>query len=353
MRGIAAWFVVLYHIRLSIAGLPPSVVAVFAKGYLAVDFFFLLSGFVISLSWGERLRARGMRAIPHFLWKRIARIWPLHLFILCGAVGLAILLAVTGRHDPAHFAFVELPLNILLLQNWGFTHHLAWNDPSWSISCEWAAYLLFPWLAFSLDWQRVPSWGVLVTIAALLVLLHALMAGSPTLGMEIWTFGLRRCLIEFAVGGAVCALWVRWRGTPALPASVAVAVTTGALAAWTLGVPETLAIPAAFAAGLLALALTSDMRRNPLASLALHYLGEISYATYLGHFLLFVVFKLAFVDDPRAVPPMLIGLYLTLVLGSSLALYHLVERPAQDWLNRLPARRRRTGSQAQASASAS
>ncbi|MFA6608003.1 MAG: acyltransferase, partial [Sphingomonas sp.] len=54
-RGIAAWLVVLYHIRLSVAGLPQGVVAVLAKGYLAVDFFFLLSGFVIWLSWGERL----------------------------------------------------------------------------------------------------------------------------------------------------------------------------------------------------------------------------------------------------------------------------------------------------------
>ena len=61
VRGIAAWFVVLYHIRLSIAGLSPDWVAVFAKGYLAVDFFFLLSGFVIWLTWSDRLRAGGWR----------------------------------------------------------------------------------------------------------------------------------------------------------------------------------------------------------------------------------------------------------------------------------------------------
>lgn len=82
MRGIAAWLVVLYHIRLSVAGLPHSVVAVLAKGYLAVDFFFLLSGFVIWLSWGERLRRGGIGAVPGFLWRRLARIWPLHLFML-------------------------------------------------------------------------------------------------------------------------------------------------------------------------------------------------------------------------------------------------------------------------------
>ena len=86
MRGIAAWFVVLYHIRLSVAGLPDAVVAVLAKGYLAVDFFFLLSGFVIWLAWHDRLRTGGLSRVPAFLLKRIARIWPLHLFLL-GAAG--------------------------------------------------------------------------------------------------------------------------------------------------------------------------------------------------------------------------------------------------------------------------
>ena len=353
MRGIAAWFVVLYHIRLSIAGLPPFWVGIFAKGYLAVDFFFLLSGFVIWLSWSERVRVGGMRAVPGFLWRRLARIWPLHLFMLGCAVALAVLLAALGRHDPADYPFADLPLHLLLLHNWGFTDHLAWNDPSWSISTEWAAYLLFPIVARNVDWCRVPTWAVLCAIAALLVLLHDSMAGSPTLGTDIWTFGLRRCLIEFAVGSAVCALWLRWRDAPALPACGAIILAVAALAARHAGVAETLAIPAAFAALLLTLALTSGHRHNPLTRPALHYLGEISYATYLGHFLLFVAFKLALVDDAQAIAPVLIALYLALVLGSSVTLHQLVERPAQDWLNRLPTRWRRADPTIQASASSS
>lgn len=352
MRGIAAWFVVAYHIRLAVAGPPPEVVAVFAKGYLAVDFFFLLSGFVIWLSWSERLRGGGLRAVPGFLWKRIARIWPLHGFMLGCAVVLAALLAGVGRHDAVHYPFADLPLHVLLVQNWGFTDHLAWNDPSWSISTEWAAYLLFPLLASSIDWRRVPSAAILAALTASFVLLHAAMAGAPTLGFDIWALGLRRCLIEFAAGTAVCALWLRWRGTPALPTLAAVAVVVALLAAWSAGAPETLVAAPAFAALLLALALTSGRRGNPLECAPLHYLGEISYATYLGHFLLFVVFKLALVDDARAIPPVLIGLYLLLVLGSSVVLYHLVERPAQDWLDqRAPTAR--AGRAAQASASSS
>ena len=125
VRGIAAWFVVLYHIRFSVAGLPPGVVTMFGKGYLAVDFFFLLSGFVIWLTWGERIRAGGWQAVPRFLQKRVARIWPLHLFMLGCAVGLALLLVATGRQNPHDYPFTQLPLHVLLLQNWGFTSQLA------------------------------------------------------------------------------------------------------------------------------------------------------------------------------------------------------------------------------------
>lgn len=359
MRGIAAWFVVLYHIRLSVAGLPPAIVVVLAKGYLAVDFFFLLSGFVIWLSWSARLRDGGARAVPGFLWRRLARIWPLHLVMLGGAVALAGVLAAAGRHDPLRYPFDALPLHVLLLHNWGFTGRLAWNDPSWSISAEWAAYLAFPLVAATIDWRRVPTPAVIAAICAMFVLLHVAMAGSgaDSLGTAIWRFGLARCLAEFSAGSAVCALWLRWRDRPARPAAIACAAGVAAVALAGLGLPETLAVPPAFAALLLALALTSGWRGNPLERPAPHYLGEISYATYLGHFLLFVVVKLAFVDDPRAISPVLVAVYLALVLGCSVALHHLVERPAQEWMNRLPARRsRRTGARGaadQASASSS
>ena len=333
VRGVAAWMVVLYHIRLTIDGLPPFWLHIFAKGYLAVDFFFLLSGFVIWLSWGDRLRAEGWRGVPAFLHKRVARIWPLHLVVLGGAVLLALALAVTGRHDPAEFPFHELPLHILLLQNWGFIDKLTWNDPAWSISCELAAYLLFPLLVRAVDWRALPSWLVALAAASFLVILAAATAHLPTLGHDIAHYGVIRCLTEFAAGSALCALWLRWRAAPALPATLAFAFAGVMLAGWAAGLPEQLAIPFAFAALLLGLALTSGMRGNPLDWAPLHYLGEISYATYLSHFMLFVVFKLVFVSDAHVVHPALIALYLAMVLASSVALYHLVERPAQKWVN--------------------
>lgn len=343
IRGIAAWFVVLFHIRLSIAGLPAPAAAVLAKGYLAVDFFFLLSGFVIWMSWSERLRTGGVAAVPEFLKRRIARIWPLHLFMLGFGLFLAFTLLATGRDAP-HFPLAELPLHVLLLQNWGFTSTLSWNDPAWSISCELAAYLLFPLLVLAIDWRRVPTPAILAAITALLVLLHTVFAmrGETTLGLDIPRLGLIRCVLEFACGTAVAALWMRWRETWRLPAIACTAAALVLLAGWIAGpLPETLAVPTAFAALLLGLALTAGKPGNPLEGRALHYLGEISYATYLGHFLLWFAFKLAFVDDTHAVGAPLIAAYLVLVLASSAALYHWVERPAQRRVNGLTLRRPR------------
>jgi len=332
VRGIAAWFVVFYHIRLSIAGLPTGLRDVFAKGYLAVDFFFLLSGFVIWLTWSDRIRTGGAASIPRFLQKRIARIWPLHLVTLAGAVALALLLRATGRSDP-QFVFPELPLHILLLQNWGFTHRLAWNDPAWSISAELGAYLLFPLLVMAVDWRRLPSWGLLAIAGGLLVCLHLAMS-APSLGTDIPRYGLLRCLVEFTTGSIVCALWLRWRGSSLAPICAALVAVLVA-GCWIAGARETLVIPALFAVALLLLALTAGRPGNPFELRWTHYLGEISYATYLSHFILWKAFKLVLVSDVAAVPPTKIALYFGLVMLASIVLYHLIERPAQRWLNSL------------------
>ena len=323
VRGIAAWLVVLYHIRGGIAGLPPAADALFAKGYLAVDVFFLLSGFVIWLTWHERLRDPA--AIPRFLQKRIARIWPLHAVMLAAAVALALLLRATGRTDPA-FPFAELPLHLLLVQNWGFTDALRWNDPAWSISCELAAYLLVPLLVLAIDWRRLPTPALVALATAILFGLHVAMQGATSLGVDIPRFGLRRCLAEFATGMLLAALFLR-RPRAVWPASAALLAAT----AWTLGMPETLAAPATFAAALLALALTAGRRGHPLEGRALNWLGEISYATYLSHFLLWKAFKLPLAS--ATLGPASIALYLLLVLVASATLYHGLERPAQRWIN--------------------
>lgn len=337
-RGIAAWWVVLFHLRGSMGALHPAIESAIAKGYLAVDFFFLLSGFVIWLSWGSRFRERGFGEAGRFLWKRMARIWPLHLFVLGCAVALAIVLAASGRNID-RFPFAELPLHVVLLQSWGFVEPLAWNDPAWSISAESAAYLLFPVLAVTIDWRRVPSWALVVVVAVLLFGLLPF-AGQDGLGADLRRFAVARCVIQFAAGTAIGALWVRWQRRDGV-AGIAVLLAGLLVVGWGLKLlPEPYAFPPALACLLLAFAILSNRRGNPLEWWPIHRLGEISYATYLGHFLLWFVFKLVFVADAATASSWVLALYGVAVIGSSELLYRYVERPAQGWVNRLWDRRR-------------
>ncbi len=335
MRGIAAWFVVFYHVRLSLAAaLPGEAIAVFAKGYLAVDLFFMLSGFVLWLNYSARMRADGLKLFPHFIARRIARIWPLHAAMLLAAVALVAGLALLGK--PADAAWGELPLHLLMVHNWGFTDRLQWNDPSWSISGEFAAYLLFPFLALAVDWRRLAPEALLALLALLAALLHLVMAwnGATLLDHDIPRLGIARALIEFTMGTVLCGLWLHWRSGRRLATAGGGILLALFVILKGSSVPETALAPILLAAVLFVAAIAAEWRGNPLASWPIHYLGLISYSTYLVHFLLFRAFKLAFVEGYGAAPLGLLALFVVLTFGASVALFHGIERPAQRALNR-------------------
>ncbi|MDE2436552.1 MAG: acyltransferase [Sphingomonadales bacterium] len=343
IRGIAAWGVVLYHIRLSLLTLfPASVIAVLAKGYLAVDLFFMLSGFVIWYNYAGKIEAGGWSATRQFLWRRLARVWPLHVAILAVLVAFVALLAATGR-DISNYPFGELPLHVLLVQNWGFTRNLSWNHPAWSISTELAAYLAFPALVAAARWSRVASAVLLAGVAALALALYAgfAAAGYGNLGADITHLGLWRCLAEFTMGCLMCQLWQRWRNI----SWASYAATACGAAVLALGVhrglPETAFVPLTFFCLLFALSLARNMVARVIGGPTLTYLGEISYSTYLSHFVLFIFYKIAFVDATLQLGWTGLGGYLALVLAVSAGLYRWVEKPAQRWLNVRPPRWRR------------
>jgi peptidoglycan/LPS O-acetylase OafA/YrhL len=182
------------------------------------------------------------------------------------------------------------------------------------------------------DWRRVRAPLLIAAVGGLALLLHLVFAanGATTLGQHILQLGVPRCLIEFTIGTILCELWKRWRDRA--PVALA-AIAASAMIAW-LGMPESLGIPLVFAGLLLAAAIMSEAKGNPLAVAPLHYLGEISYATYLSHVLLFRLFKLAFVSNAQDVGLGAIGAFAIIVLIASILLHHSVERPAQQWVLR-------------------
>lgn len=336
LRGIAAWLVVFYHARLTLVGwVPAPVIGWAGQGYLAVDLFFMLSGFVLWLNYGARLRASGLAGAPQFWWRRFARIWPLHGAIMAALVAFAMLLLATGR-DTTNYPLAELPLHLLLVQNWGLTGDLSWNHPAWSISAEVGAYLLFPFAVLAVPWERLPALALVALGGALVLGLHLVfaLAGEPSLGGQIARLGLLRCLFEFAIGMVLANLWQAWkthRGT-----SVACVIVGAALlaAGVELGAPQTLSVPTVFAVLLLALALDHGPLARLLASGPLRWLGDVSYATYLVHFPLFIVAKMVLVGDDLRLGPSGFAAYLAVLLALSGALYRWLEKPTQRALNR-------------------
>ncbi|MHA6317951.1 acyltransferase family protein [Altererythrobacter sp. CAU 1778] len=340
LRGLAAWMVVLYHVRGSLTQLlPGEAIEIFAKGYLAVDLFFMLSGFVMWLNYGPRFRANGFGEVRGFWWKRFARIWPLHALVLLGMIGFVLALIGTGR-DTAGYPLEELPLHILLLQNWGFTGALSWNHPAWSISTEMAAYVIFPVLACLVPWERLRPAILLLIVAMLFAVLATgfLAMGYATLGEDIPRMGLIRCLAEFSAGIALCALWQQWRGREGAAFWCLAAFAVLGIVATELSLPEVVFAPAVLASLMLSLALDTGRISQILGGRVLRWLGDVSYATYLTHFFVFVLFKIAFVGSDMQIGWGGLALYLGTVLGASAMLYHNFEKPAQRWLNsRAPA----------------
>lgn len=335
LRGIAAWLVVIYHVRQSLSALVPDVITpLLAKGYLAVDLFFLLSGFVIWYNYAERLNRGGAAEARIFLWRRFARIWPLHAVVLSAYVAFALVLLLTGR-DTANYPFAELPLHLMLIQNWGFTGLLTWNHPAWSISTEFAAYLLFPLVVVAMPlhrWRSAWLFGLAAGLVAALCLKFSA-AGFHALGDDIPRMGLWRCLTGFTLGNVLAVLWLRWRGEQLTVPAATLASLMAAIAGAGFGLPEAVAAPVAFFSGLLALASARGWVVRLLSCRPLRYLGEISYSTYLAHFLLWALWKIAFVDASLQLGWASLGGFLALVLTVSIVSYHGIERPAQRWLN--------------------
>ncbi|MFO1056666.1 MAG: acyltransferase [Dongiaceae bacterium] len=340
VRGLAAWWVVLYHFldRLPLVpgGLGHRLVD---AGYVAVDLFFVLSGFVIGLNYLEPLSAPRPAAVRGFLIARFARIYPLHL-VMCALFLLnpiAILLFSQQAFLDSRYEVSSFLLNLVLMQNWGFTDQLAWNTPAWSISTEAVAYLLFPLGAGVVMQLRSRRAACLAATAALagLALFFAAM-GAHSLGADIPRYGLVRCVLEFGAG-VLLARAHRLGGPPGqLAATLLLAGAVLLLGSFILlRIPSFATVPAASAMAVLALSNARAPASRLLACRPLVYLGAISYSTYMVHYFVREWIKFTLVDAGTHAAAATIAAYLAITLVASIVLFHAVELPGQRLVRRL------------------
>lgn len=335
LRGIAAWWIVLYHFGSFLDDhLHSTVNAVIGKGYLAVDLFFILSGFVIYYSYKEMEFRKG--EILLFIVRRFARIYPLHIFVLLMYLSIPVLYFVFSKFDkfPEVYSKSYYFLSIFLVQNWGVTDRLAWNVPAWSISTEWFSYMMFPILIlvvskyFSSNSRRV----LLAAFFYGLIVFYFAYQGADSLGTRIPQNGLLRCFFQFSLGAIICSIFIenpRLFSNQIFRYGLLVVSVLLVSAYVSYDIEDYYVISLAFAALILFLAASGGGLDKISKATPLYFLGEISYSTYMIHFIIREWFKLGFVEVDHQAALGEILLVLGLIFVASILLYRWVERPAQ------------------------
>jgi peptidoglycan/LPS O-acetylase OafA/YrhL len=318
------------------------------KGYLAVDMFFVLSGFVITHVYKEGFarRVTGQR-YRDFLKARVARIYPLHitvllLFVATATAERAASYALKGSFEPIPLlgerSLGGFFANLVMLQGL-WARELSWNDPSWSISLEFLAYLLFP-LLFPVLWRAGPA--AKAGLGGLLVFVLGWLAYRTGGYFNQWngTYAILRCLPEFLAGmllynGYQSGIFASTLATDAALAAVVLLLTV----LLHLGAPDLAIIPL-FPLLILA-AVRNTGRFSPLLnSPPLVRLGDISYSLYLLHwFVLFVTTEIArrlpdleFAKLPLAPSLALIAVLIAVSLALATLSFRFIEVTGRRWL---------------------
>lgn len=283
-RGVCALMIVFLHAPVAgTIGEAPFV----RHAFLFVDFFFVLSGFVIAHAFATRIRNWSEAAA--FSLSRLKRVYPLHLFML--ALFVAFELAMLAVRGPGA-AFTggnglgALLANLTMTHSLGTVDRLGWNYPSWSISAELVAYGLF-----ALVLVLVPRLLKLLLLAVLILAPLGLHAAVGHIDVTV-VWGWLRCLYGFSLGVLLrLVVWPRLGGTGARPlpshawtlaevASVASVIVFVVVAGTT---PLSLAAPFVFGYALLVFAHEGGALSRLLKTAPFAFLGLISYSVYMTH----------------------------------------------------------------------
>jgi peptidoglycan/LPS O-acetylase OafA/YrhL len=260
-------------------------------GELAVDLFFVLSGFIMAYTYLPSFtEAPALDAYRQFLVKRAARILPLNFaltlfFIVTGIASSWITGNNLFPHTRPDWAVSDTATNSLMLPGLGIGHSVNW--PAWSIAVEFVAYFLFPIFLAGIFGVRRRIF-VIICLAAF-SLLGAVCATGPHLspdGMHNHPFpwrDLARCFSEFLLGIATYRLYrsakivryFEWDCVSFTIAAIIVAMVVARV--------EALFILPCFPLLILALSVNKGWPARFLATKVPYFLGLISYSLYLVH----------------------------------------------------------------------
>jgi peptidoglycan/LPS O-acetylase OafA/YrhL len=342
LRGLAALTVLLFHsssLAITYAGgadTGGALLWIWSRGYLAVDLFFFLSGFVLTHVYRSRFaEERGWQAIGKFLWARFCRVYPASVF----ATAVFVLAFTVGRLPlPAGISFKEQLIAALLLMQVPWLDTVVINGPSWSISAEFYGYLLFPFIVPVICRVRGRMAAVLGAALLLEIMIDHIIFSHD---QQDWGWGaMLRVLPEFTAGIFAYRSYSErllrkiWEKDVTLVGVVAMIVAT-----CFAGVSD-----GPIVILLLALLLASVCNSGRMAAILnarpLRWLGEVSYSVYIFQtppLMVAVAFSSLLVAHGLAGAWFSV-LAALLALGSGVLVHRCVDLPVRAALRRLPDR---------------
>lgn len=372
LRGIAALLTVLFHIELYIKFFGGVLIdekntALIKRMYLMVDFFFVLSGFIMCYVYAQNfVDSVNTSNFKRFTIARFARIYPLHVFSL---ILTTLVFFIAGQVGLPKFPILQVEnsvysfiTNLLLLHSMNLHQWFSFTHASWSISTEWWMYMLFPFLVG--PFMRLPKLGragvFALCVAGYFLIGYVLLPmvtvpeilnfpkGIPPYSLNVsFQYGFFRCLCGFVIGMMIYLGYKdQWAKQILASGYSFLCLVLG------LGICLHFAVLDVFSVLffpfiLLSAAYGSQNLDTILGLKPLQRLGDWSYSIYLIHQPLLnglSLLLLAMAGPPKAGAPapkidtmtswIMTFIFISLVLIISYLTYRFIEVPARNWINR-------------------
>jgi peptidoglycan/LPS O-acetylase OafA/YrhL len=355
-RGIAALLVAFYHFSFQWHFYDASVIR---NAWLCVDFFFVLSGFVLAHAYGDKVA--GGRDLGAFVIRRTGRMWPLHVVTLAAAVApwarsrAGSLLTGTDFKDSGENTLYSILTNLLLIHSLGIHNSATWNAPSWTISTEYYTNILYGLVV--LLFGRFQAGAALLLAIGGVVAVIALANGNMETSVD---YGIFRCMYGFFTGTLVYLVFQNAQAPRLMPNSVASAlelvtiVLAFAFLARAGASSLALFAPLLFGLVVLVFAYGRGMVSRLLRQRTFVTIGTLSYSIYMTHGLVALWFYLGVMAFGSRLPievaarpadgsmqgnvwalDVLAGVYIAVIIGASALTYRYVEQPWRRRFNQM------------------
>jgi peptidoglycan/LPS O-acetylase OafA/YrhL len=298
MRGLGCLQVVMFHFSNAVSA-PWNSHWLYRNSWISLDFFFVLSGFVIAYIYAGKLR--DMRSTLGFAVRRFGRIWPLHISMLTVLVAFIGFLNLAMPHPEwmtikltdGPFSYMSLITEFFLLNSVGIWNQNFWNGAAWSVGAELDVYVIFAVLCLLAGRALIAA-----AIAMVVVALGAMAIWSPDYLWTSATLGIFRCMAGFFTGVIVYDAYARVTRQPGSllvlrKGWVASAVEIAAFGLLLVGVYyldsfgrygwPSLVSPLGFGIFVYVFTFSGGVVSRALDRPMFHRLGDLSYSIYLTH----------------------------------------------------------------------